>query len=264
VYGRCVSGGATYDYPVFSSQSDLEADAAWSQYFKVVYGQVPADGYPICVYYGIYIVYSTTAAQAGISLPSASNTCPTQDGELFSEMSSLTKRNGVNAKWIYDSDLMRGQSSYSVESNKWVEVLHTAFSDDGDATWLYYTPGSGFWLWTGQTKSYDDHDDAVSDLMGETCVSKKNECVSYFPDLYQAVIAAGLTTISFVKHDDMQCGHGILNLAVEIVDIEGPGTKTCGGDDGLVRFKAGWAASANCYCDNSLTVLNCKGYGGVR
>uniref|UniRef100_A0A7S1AY00 Ricin B lectin domain-containing protein n=1 Tax=Noctiluca scintillans TaxID=2966 RepID=A0A7S1AY00_NOCSC len=265
VYGRCVSGGATYNYPVFSTQADLEADAAWSKYFKVVYGQVPSSGYPICVYYGIYIMYMTTASQSGISMPTtASKSCPTKDGEFFAIMSGLTGKNGMNANWIYSSDLMRGQSSYSIESNKWVEVTHTAFSMDGAATWLYYTPGSGFWLWTGQTKAYDDHQDAVKDLLGETCVSKRNECGSYFSDLYKATITAGLTTISFVKHNDMQCGSGDGNLAIEIVDNEGSGTKTCGGDDGLVRFKAGWMASADCYCDNSQKGLNCKGYGGVR
>jgi len=262
VYGHCESGD-DHGYSVFMTQADLQADAGWSCYVKTVYGQIPSSGYPLCIY-GLFKLYMTTASGCGCNLGSPKSSCPTGNGQLYSRMSGF---DDPGFGWIYNSDLMRGQSSYSVDGNKWVEVTHDAFSMDGAATWLYYTPGSSFWFWTGNTKAYNDHQDAVSDLLGETCVSKKNECGDYFADLYKAIISAGLNCVSFVKHDDMQCDESSskeMNLAIEIIDIAGTGTKPCGGSSGWVRFKAGWEASASCYCDGSQKGLNCEGYGGKR
>lgn len=150
----------------------------------------------------------------------------------------------------------------ALPSNYWVEVIHTAFKYDYSATWLYYTPGSAIWFWTGTTKVYSDHKEAVSDLLHEQC--NNIQCIDYFKDLYQAGINAGLNSIQFTDHDDMTCGSGTQPLALEIVDFAGPGTEPCGGSSGVVRFRAGWEASSTCTCSASQTALNCQGFGANR
>lgn len=247
---------------MFSTAADLQGDAAWSCYFQKVFGVVPTDGYPICIY-SFFKLYTGIAEQCGISLGTASRLCPTRNGELFGRFSYSVD---VNVAWIWNSDLMRGQSSFSVESNKWVEVLHNANPIDGAATWLYYTPGSSIWFWTGSTKSYTDHPEAVKDLLGDRCISASNECVHYFSRIFAAMKTAGLNSISFVKHADMECSPlgMVMNLAIEIVDIAGSGLTTCGGPSGWVRFRAGWEASADCFCEGTKPYINCKGYGGSR
>jgi len=262
VYGHCATGD-NYGWSYFLTQASLQQDAGWSCYIETVYGAIPSDGYPICIY-GLLKLYMSTAQACGCSLSTPQSSCPTGNGQLYERMSGF---NDPGYGWIYNADLMRGQTSYSVESNKWVEVTHDAFSMDGSATWLYYTPGSSFWFWTGNTKAYNDHPDAVQDLMGQTCVSNQNECDTYFEDLYKAIGNAGLNSISFVYHADMQCDENSqqeMNLAIEIVDIAGSGAYPCGGNAGWVRFRAGWQASSSCYCDGSKKGLNCEGFGGVR
>lgn len=261
VYGHCESQNAG-NYPVFLTEVDLQGDAAWSCYFKKVFGVVPTDGYPICIY-SMYKLYSGIAKTCGISLGTPSELCPMKNGELFGRFSYSVD---PSVAWIWNNDLMRGQSSFSVESQKWVEVLHNANPIDGAATWLYYTPGSSIWFWTGNSKPYNDHPDAVKDLLGERCVSASNECVHYFRSLFNAMKTAGLDSISFVKHADMECSPlgMVMNLAIEIVDIAGPGEMPCGGQSGWVRFKAGWQASNACFCEGTKPYINCKGYGGSR
>merc|ERR1712136_687042 len=176
VLGHCASGDQ-HGWSVFNTQSDLQNDGAWSSYFETVFGGVPSDGYPICVY-AFFMIYHSVAASSGLSLPSASSSCPRDDGDFFSQMSFLSKS---TFDWIYDSRHTRGMTNSALPSNYWVEVIHTAFKYDYSATWLYYTPGSAIWFWTGTTKVYSDHKEAVSDLLHEQC--NNIQCIDYFKDL---------------------------------------------------------------------------------
>jgi hypothetical protein len=156
--------------------------------------------------------------------------------------------------------------------------MHTAFKMDGSATWFYYTPGSGVYMWTGYTKVYNDHPDAVWDLLQQKCAIPAhplgpNECGSQFEALYAAARSRNFETIQFIKHADMQCttkGNEERNMAIEIVDLKGSGQYACstafenGATEGWARFRAGWEAKYKCYCDNTQKAINCKGFGMVR
>jgi len=170
------------------------------------------------------------------------------------------------ALWIYNPNLQHPQPmNQGLPKNTWVEVLHNAFYMDGDATWFYYAPGTAVYMYTGNTKVYKDHDAAVSELLQQPCMgSGHNECVPQFGALYRAALAAKLDSIQFTQHRDQQCGQfsnsGL--LAMEIVDLKGPGTTTCSQTiSGPTRFKSGWEAKSVCNCDNSQNTINCNGFG---
>ena len=53
-------------------------------------------------------------------------------------------------------------------------------------------------------------------------------------------------------------------MALEILDLKGPGTTACrvGVSGGTTaRYRAGWEATAACECDNELPTINCNGFG---
>jgi len=167
--------------------------------------------------------------------------------------------------WIFNPILAHPMSQ-SVPAQKWVEVLHSQFSMDGAATWFYYAPGTAIYMWTGNTKVYQDHPEGVKDLLGQPCADAQKECGKQFAAMYQAGLNKGYDSLQFLKHADMQCdnNNNMANLAIEIVDLKGPGTTTCSGNGGQTRFKSGWEAKSTCYCDNSQKIINCKGFGANR
>merc|ERR1712217_470448 len=108
--------------------------------------------------------------------------------------------------WIYNSDLEHpAQRGQGVAGDHWVEVLHGAFSMDGSATWFYYAPGSGIFMWTGKTRVYQDHGAWVQDVLHQRCHDMMNECISQFELGYAATRRLGLDSVQFLKHADMQC-----------------------------------------------------------
>jgi hypothetical protein len=251
-----------YSWPVFKSQADLQA-SPWGQYFQTVYGEIPSEGYPICIY-GFSMLYKPVVASTQVQVPDLQTDCPTTAGQYYMRMSGFPI---TMQAWIYNPQLAHPEQE-SLPGNHWVEVLHTRYKMDGTATWFYYAPGSAIYMWTGNTKAYNDHQDAVSDLLKETCVSKLNECGSYFEAMYKAALGAGLDSIQFMHHKDMQCNKAdtiMKGLAVEIVDLKGPGMDTCSqSNSGKTRFRTGWQAKHICYCDNSEEVINCNGFGVKR
>merc|ERR1719169_314590 len=101
--------------------------------------------------------------------------------------------------WIFNPILAHPMSQ-SVPAQKWVEVLHSSFSMDGSATWFYYAPGTAIYMWTGNTKVYDDHPDAIQDLLHTNCADNQKECGSQFHAMYDAGFKAGYDTLQFTKH----------------------------------------------------------------
>jgi hypothetical protein len=270
VAGHCMSGDQ-HGWPVFQNQKELYASGAWANYFKAVYGEVPSDGYPICTG-NLAMIYSDQAFGAGIKFnPGVSGWCPKADGTLYNEMGFSHK----GFYWLYNHVLSQPYVSKSgttgLPGKSWVEVIHSAYPQDGEATWLYYTPGSAMWLYLGNTQVYNDHPDATQDLLGKPCKYQKgdlpNECELQFSELYAAAVKRGLSTFQFLYHSDMACGGGRANLAIEIVDVRGPGREACSGMGGsmdMSRWRAGWEAKNQCWCDTNLDTLNCKGYGMWR
>jgi hypothetical protein len=207
---------------------------------------------------------------AGVSLPNtASVICPTTGGVVFEDPNWFQMD---FALWVYQPNIQHPRpAGQGISSNTWIEVLHNAFWMDGEATWFYYTPGSGVFMYTGNTAVYKDHDEATKNLLNEPCKGTgHNECVPQFGALYKAGIKAGLDSLQFWDHGDMQCGpQGAggaipqMLLALEIVDLKGPGTHSCSQVTaaGPTRFKAGWEGKTVCNCDNAFTTINCDGYG---
>jgi len=175
-----------------------------------------------------------------------------------------------NANTIYLSRSLSNTTrddprSNGLPGNTWVEILHSAFKMDGSSTWFYYAPGTGIWMYTGTTKVYNNHADAARDLLHRPCSDLTNECIAEFESMYKAARSRGLYCFQFLKHADMQCGSGEHNLAIEIVDVKGPGTTTCSQRmSGPTRFRAGWEAKHACTCDNSKSTINCHGFGLSR
>lgn len=209
------------------------------------------------------MIYKPLASQANVVLPQLDTKCPSLAGEFYSEMSGFASTGF--AGWIRHTNLADPVSN-GLPGNTWVEILHTAFSMDGAATWFYYTPGSAMWMYTGKTKIYNDHSDASMDLLKQKCSDGKEECAAQFGAWYKAAKAKNMDSFQFLKHADMNCGgnKGQANLAIEIVDMKGPGTTTCSGNGGTTRFRAGWEAKSPCVCDNSQKTINCKGFGRSR
>merc|ERR1712226_209692 len=161
----------------------------WGKYYKLVYGEIPTSGYPICTD-ELQFLYSPLIAQAGVQLPSTPTvTCPTQSGQLFKDPNWFQMSFSLwNYNPVLEHPMSRGQG---LPANKWVEVLHNAFNMDGSATWFYYTPGTAVYMYTGNTKVWTDHLGAVKDLLNQACQGQgHNECIPQFSALYQAGLKA--------------------------------------------------------------------------
>jgi len=270
VFPHCEVGDQ-HGWTKFDSVDDLKKDAAWSSYFQLVYGEVPTTGYSICTY-GLTLLYKPLVAQAGLSgYWTPDEDCPKTAGKPYAKMSGFP---ASDWSWIWNP-ILGHPNGYSLTGNHWVEVMHTAFKMDGSATWFYYTPGSGIYMWLGNTKVYDDHPDAVADLLSQQCMDPPkslgpNECGQQFEQLYKAAKLRKYDTLQFTKHADMQCttkANYMGNMAIEIVDLAGPGGYACseqfpnGATEGWSRFRAGWEGKYKCYCDNNQKAINCKGFG---
>merc|ERR1719326_376141 len=269
---RHCADGDQHGWPSFHTQADLQANKPWADYIRAVYGEVPNSGYPICTY-SLSQLYKPLLEAAGVQLPAMSDRCPTHAGQYYSTMTDHEEKWST---WIWNFNLAQ-PLTFDLPSNTWVEIIHQGYELDGDAAWLYYTPGTAIWINLGTTQAYLDHGDATLALLNEPCQGGgtggedlPNECIPQFPRLYKAAIAQGLDTLQFLKHADMICGedqnpHNRRNMAIEIVDLGGPGTTACAQESsGVNRYRAGWEAASPCDCDNDWDAdhtVNCAGFG---
>ncbi len=111
----------------------------WKQYFEQVYGDVPQDGYPICVS-GFRVVHQDVLQAVGISR--ASKTC--EQHNVFHSRTNV------------------------LESYTWVEISHFASKGERHSAWTYYMPGSGIWYNLGVTKVYRNHEDSWEEVLNKS------------------------------------------------------------------------------------------------
>jgi len=202
-------------------------------------------------------------------MPPMSPDCPSTPAEYYSTNSDHQPSFSV---WIWNTNLAQPNTNSELPANTWVEFIHQKYPMDGDATWMYYAPGTAIWFNTGTTQSWPDHDGAVTALLTETCdqtdwpnPGDPKQCIPQFPRLYKAALAKGLNSLQFSKHGDQICGSKKIDppirklTAHEIVDLSGPGTTVCGSNS----YRTGWEATATCNCDEKAGegFINCAGYG---
>lgn len=161
----------------------------------------------------------------------------------------------TNSAWIY-----HGPKYSALPGNTWVEVTHAealTASGEGHGMWFFYTEGSGTWFHTGETRAFQDHGESGKALCGHMIMG--------FDDAIKCGQDAGLNSIQYIARHDVQwkCSVGGAARGIEIVGTIGfngdklTGKKTCGNDSGKGVLKAGWEASQDCECDNSLKMANC-------
>jgi len=142
----------------------------------------------------------------------------------------------------------------------WVEVSHTVFPGDKGVMWFYMSVGSGVWFNVGNTAVYEDHSDAVADMLQTDCHdqsqdtfgSTPTECEDDFPSLYATATSAGYNSIQFYAHHDCMCGgeSGVSSYKynrhcmTEIINLDDAGATNGCGNANL----GGWEASTDCYC----------------
>lgn len=135
------------------------------------------------------------------------------------------------------------------ESNKWIEGAHCETSQETAGAWYWYMPGSGYWMWSGTT----------DDIKHRTSAYQKYLGVSHCSDfqcggkLFTAAKSKfGIDSVQYTEEDR---GTG----SFMYIMTEGVGKYTCGAAQ--TTWKAGWAASKACNCDQSQSCQNCQGFG---
>jgi len=161
---------------------------------------------------------------------------------------------------------------HEIPDNHWVEVQHAAFAQDKDAAWYYLAFGSAVWWNVGKTKVFHDHP-AASRWIGSKCkddaghTGKPTECEQDFNEWYKFARNQGVDSLQFTHHYDCTCGeqgpssvnHNRL-CPTEIIDVNA-NPSGAGAGCASTNYKAGWAASQDCSCDDSLMYSNCRGFG---
>lgn len=147
-------------------------------------------------------------------------------------------------------------------NHTWVEVIRIRepYESQRPLTWYYHAPGSGIWLNTGRS----------------TCVANTQRDARQFEPAHVADAAsleargfrAGVGVDARLKSararlavDTMQ-RNGPFGNMLEIVDVRPEATQRCGRDGCTCSstLRAGWAASRECRCSESASVLlNCRG-----
>ena len=169
---------------------------------------------------------------------------------------SLYRHRDWNHKWDPSDALFVFHARRQVlPAHTWVEVTHcdggnpksifnrspSSEAQGKAGSWMFWTPGSGVWFNLGNTSAFATHNSAVRALLnGSRC--HEVQCTDVFPTLAAAGRARGLNSLQILQHADQRCG----NLGIEILDLEGDGSQICGS-----KYRAGWAASRSCVCDNS-------------
>jgi len=248
-------------WPWFATESDLQNDPQWSAYFNAIYGGVPSWGYPICTGAFMFLWHLSVDATGVVQQPpEKSYSIFHQKGKKFNDGTYFSGTSFLEAidvfAFIYNSNFFGA----SVPEGYWVEVSHTVFPGDKGAIWYYMAVGSGVWFNVGYTKVYNDHPDAVWDMLGSDCHDEgqdkgggtPTECEQDFSSLYSVANDLGLDSIQITGHHDCLCGlegqssYKYNRLCpTEIIALKDP--------DGAAKgcswlLRGGWEASSDCDC----------------
>ena len=129
-----------------------------------------------------------------------------------------------------------------------------AVGDEHHGMWFLYAKGSGVFLDLGNTKIFNEHQDAFDFFHVSGSDNEK---------LSQAAASQGYDTIQFIKHVDgidYPCASkiGAQWMNMEIVAVKLIGTYPCGQAQGTAgALRAGWNGDKPCKCDPSNPNTNC-------
>lgn len=235
--------------PVFQNLEELEA-SPWKEYFLFVYGELPPeDDFPIRI--GDFSVLYKEAPLETPRQVRYIGTCPTKEGELYTNMSLTNDPPGTT--WVYHLPPYKPLEGL-VEVTHCADSFVTTFETRG--MWMYHAPGSGVYFDLGRTIAFRHHADAIAHFLNKKCTDYNwlhgfIECNSDFTNL---IIAAqkDYDSIQFLEHADMRCG----NTAVEIMALNYIGNYPCGNESGKGIFRAGWKGSRDNDCDTTKLCLN--------
>eukprot|EP00403_Amphidinium_massartii_P003058 CAMPEP_0178376226 /NCGR_PEP_ID=MMETSP0689_2-20121128/3292_1 /TAXON_ID=160604 /ORGANISM="Amphidinium massartii, Strain CS-259" /LENGTH=385 /DNA_ID=CAMNT_0019996239 /DNA_START=29 /DNA_END=1184 /DNA_ORIENTATION=+ len=224
--------------PDFNSSADLKRHHLWYHYMLDVYGPSVEDDrlYPIAVakfrllyadIAGTTMVneFQKIAVNANLGRRTGSEKpgmlCPRQLGQLY-RCAVIIPRLGCVLdlpSWI---NVYQGHPQQSgIPPNTWVEVSHCVnkaemfnVSWPGKpyiGIWFYVATGSGMWFNVGRTRVFDNHLNAVDELLSidpyTVCRKNGRDCAHLLPQVLLAARAMGLDTIQFVRRSDMRCGN---------------------------------------------------------
>jgi hypothetical protein len=245
------------ELPNFKTIDEFNS-SPWKKYYELVYGDMSKITEPpkVTDLQVLYVNYLKQALNVSINPKDFDSICPINENDIYSNMSGA--HDMENTIWLYKIPPYK-----ALENNAWVEVTHCTdpevLENETVGSWFYYGPGSGIYFNLGNnTKAYDDHADAVLDILGKEC--EDTECVDYFPELFTKAAQPPLnyTSLQFLNHSDMRCG----NTAIEIVDLKGVGKYPCSSEkldsDWNSRYKGGYNASTDCKCDNTKSCMSCN------
>jgi len=239
-------------WPSFASKQELHA-SPWGAYLTSLYGELP-EKYPLALS-AFWCFYKDKMSAAQVSAPPSVGQCPSSanapDGQRYDENNAYSSK---DLTWLWHSlgsSVFKGFGSHSV-----VEVSHRKdpFGDEHHGMWFVYAKGSGVFLDLGQTKIFQDHDDANAYF---NCGKCGNEAMC------QAAAAHGYDTVQFIAHSDSTnypCAKsiGAQWMNVEIVAVKLVGTYPCGQAQGTAAaLRAGWDGDKPCKCDPNNPNTNC-------
>jgi hypothetical protein len=225
----------------------LAADP-WGDYFKLVYGKIPAFTYPFCTA-DTWMLYDNLLSKAAVTgLPKSVGNCPAAGGARGQYYGNNNMFQSNHTSWVWHP-----YPWTAFAKDTWIEVLHMAdpFGDEHSGAWFMYGRGSGIWFNTGNTRAYSEHSEAYKDFKVHS-----NE------PLAKAAAKAGVISLQFLAHVDpveyKQCP-AMKYMNIEILASKLVGTYACTTADGAPdEIKAGWEGSKVCVCDNTHNILNCN------
>lgn len=241
-------------FPVFGSAADL-AKSPWGAYYKLVYGTIPNDGYPVDTGQ-TWMLYQDAIVAAKVLL-TAANVCPRKGCDLYTEGDFYQP---PSVSWIWHP-----YPYHVIAAHTWAEVLHKQdpFGDEAAGCWFIYAPGSGIWFSMGKTISFPEHQDAYTHFNVPRGTKDPNSAMSRLAarqDYDSVQFSAHVDPVNY-KCDTKNTGRaGFAYMGFEIVGVKLVGAYSCGSSQGAPDvIRKGWAHSNKCVCNNKHEFLNCDG-----
>lgn len=128
-----------------------------------------------------------------------------------------------------------------------------AVGDEHHGMWFVYAKGSGVYLHLGNTKVFNEHQDAYDFFQSGN--DNQRMC--------QIAASRGYDTVQFIRHKDAvnypcAAGIGAPYMNIEIVAVKLIGTYSCGQAQGTAdALRAGWGGYKPCRCDPTNPNTNC-------